>query len=223
MSSPGFWELAVGVPADLSEGLTNLVWELGALGVVEEEQPGQGARLRAFFPGTIFPSALEAQVRAYLDGLRELGFEPPTDVSVVALADENWADAWRAHFTPRLVGRRLLILPPWETPSANGRIVITIDPGRAFGTGHHGSTIGCLEALESVIERDSPSGMIDLGTGSGILAIAAPRLGVRAVLAGGDDPHPGAPPGAHRAPKPLPRPIPGRVAHPAPIRAAPRP
>jgi len=48
--------------------------------------------------------------------------------------------------------------------SANGRIVITIDPGRAFGTGHHGSTIGCLEALESVIERDSPSGMIDLGT-----------------------------------------------------------
>ena len=111
MSSSGFWELAVGVSADLSEGLTNLVWELGALGVVEEEQPGQGARLRAFFPGTIFASALEAQVRAYLDGLRELGFEPPTDVSVVALADENWADAWRAHFTPRLVGRRLLILP----------------------------------------------------------------------------------------------------------------
>src|SRR3989475_12374814 len=98
MSSSGFWELAVGVSADLSEGLTNLVWELGALGVVEEEQPGQGARLRAFFPGTIFASALEAQVRAYLDGLRELGFEPPTDVSVVALADENWADAWRAHF-----------------------------------------------------------------------------------------------------------------------------
>jgi len=79
MSSSGFWELAVGVSADLSEGLTNLVWELGALGVVEEEQPGQGARLRAFFPGTIFASALEAQVRAYLDGLRELGFEPPTD------------------------------------------------------------------------------------------------------------------------------------------------
>ena len=107
---------------------------------------------------------------------------------MVALADENWADAWRAHFTPRLVGRRLLILPPWEQPAANGRIVITIDPGRAFGTGHHGSTIGCLEALESVIERDRPSGMIDLGTGSGILAIAAARLGVRAVLAVDDDP-----------------------------------
>src|SRR3989454_8086307 len=200
MSSSRFWELTVGVPADLAEGLTNLAWELGALGVVEEERPGRGPRLRAFFPGTVFASALEASVREYLDGLRELGFEPPTDVSVVALADENWADAWRAHFTPRLVGRRLLILPPWEQPAANGRIVITIDPGRAFGTGHHGSTIGCLEALESVIDRDSPSGMIDLGTGSGILAIAAARLGVRAVLAVGGDPRAGAAPVAHLAP-----------------------
>jgi ribosomal protein L11 methyltransferase len=188
MSSSSFWELAVGVSADLSEGLTNLAWELGALGVVEEEQPGLGARLRAFFPGTFLAGTLEAKVRAYLDGLRELGFEPPTDVSVVPLADENWADAWRAHFRPRLVGRRLLILPPWETPPQNGRMVITIDPGRAFGTGHHGSTLGCLEALEAVIERDSPSRMIDLGTGSGILAIAAARLGVRAVLAVDDDP-----------------------------------
>ena len=188
MASLGFWELAVGVSADLSEGLTNLAWELGALGVVEEEQPGRGARLRAFFPGTFLAGTLETKVRSYLDGLRALGFEPPTDVSVVPLADENWADAWRAHFTPRLVGRSLLILPPWETPGQNGRMVITIDPGRAFGTGHHGSTLGCLERLESVIERDGPPRMIDLGTGSGILAIAAARLGVRAVLAVDDDP-----------------------------------
>ena len=188
MASLGFWELAVGVSADLSEGLTNLAWELGALGVVEEEQPGLGARLRAFFPGTFLAGTLETKVRAYLEGLRALGFEPPTDVSVVPLADENWADAWRAHFTPRVVGRRLLILPPWETPAHNGRMVITIDPGRAFGTGHHGSTLGCLERLESVIERDGPTRMIDLGTGSGILAIAAARLGVRAVLAVDDDP-----------------------------------
>src|SRR6058998_3411235 len=106
--TPSYWELTVGVPGDLSEGLTNLAWELGALGVVEEERPGRGARLRAFFPETVFANALEASVREYLDGLRELGFEPATGLSVVALADENWADAWRAHFTPRPVGRRLL-------------------------------------------------------------------------------------------------------------------
>lgn len=188
MPSSRYWELTVGVPADLSEGLTNLAWELGALGVVEEERPGRGARLRAFFPETVFAGALEERVRQYLDGMRELGFEPATDLHVVALADENWADAWRAHFTPVAVGRRLLIAPPWDNPTANGRTVITIEPGRAFGTGHHGSTVGCLEALESVVERDGPPRMIDLGTGSGILAIAAARLGVGAVLAVDDDP-----------------------------------
>src|SRR5437899_2017009 len=188
MSSSRYWELTVGVGADLSEGLTNLVWELGALGVVEEERPGRGPRLRAFFPKTVFATALEESVRGYLDGLRELGFEPATDLHVVALADETWADAWRVHFKPQPVGHRLLIAPPWDRPAANGRTVITIEPGRAFGTGHHGTTAGCLEALESVIDRDGPPRMIDVGTGSGILAIAAARLGVGAILAVDDDP-----------------------------------
>jgi ribosomal protein L11 methyltransferase len=183
-----YWELTVGVPGDLSEGLTNLAWELGALGVVEEERPGSGATLRAFFPDTVAAATLEESVRRYLDGLRELGFAPARDLQVVALADENWAEAWRAHFTPRPVGRRLLIVPPWDADGANGRLVITIEPGRAFGTGHHGTTAGCLEAVEAVVERDRPSRMIDVGTGSGILAIAAARLGVGAVLAVDDDP-----------------------------------
>ena len=188
MSSSRYWELTVGVPADLSEGLTNLVWELGALGVVEEERPGQAARLRAFFPETATASALEQSVREYLDGVRELGFAPSREVSVVALADENWHEAWRVHFTPQRVGRRLVIAPPWETPAAGSRLVIMIEPGRAFGTGHHGSTLGCLEALEAAVEAEGPRRMIDLGTGSGILAIAAARLGVDGVLAVDDDP-----------------------------------
>jgi len=188
MSSSHYWELTVGAPGDLSEGLTNLAWELGALGVVEEEEPGRGARLRAFFPETVAASALEESVRRYLDGVRALGFAPAADVRVAALADENWADAWRVHFKPRAVGRRLVIAPPWDLPAPNGRIVIEIEPGRAFGTGHHGTTAGCLEALEAAIERDPPSRMLDLGTGSGILAIAAARLGVASVLAVDDDP-----------------------------------
>jgi ribosomal protein L11 methyltransferase len=183
-----YWELTVGLPGDLSEGLTNLAWELGALGVVEEERPGTGAALRAFFPETVAAGELEESVRRYLDGLAALGFTPANDLRVTPLADANWAEAWRAHFTPRPVGRRLLIVPPWDERDANGRIVITIEPGRAFGTGHHGTTAGCLEALEAVIERDGPSRMIDLGTGSGILAIAAARLGVGTVLAVDDDP-----------------------------------
>jgi ribosomal protein L11 methyltransferase len=190
MGASRYWELTIAAPPDVAEGLTNFAWELGALGVVEEEEPerGAGARLRAFFAGTVSAPSLEAKVRGYLDGLRALGFEPPRELQVRALDDENWADAWRAHFTPVPVGRRLLITPPWEHPAARGRTVITIEPGRAFGTGHHGSTIGCLEAVESIVERDGPARMIDLGTGSGILAIAAARLGIGSILAVDDDP-----------------------------------
>src|SRR3989441_2586429 len=96
--------------------------------------------------------------------------------------------SWRAHFRPLPVGKRLLIAPPWDRPPANGRVVIAIEPGRAFGTGQHPSTLGCLERLESLIARTAPRRLIDLGTGSGVLAIAAARLGVGQVLAVDDDP-----------------------------------
>ena len=188
MSSSRYWELTVEVPPDASEGLTNFVWELGALGVIEEDAPGRAPRLRAFFPKTMFASALEESVREYLRGLAELGFRAAGEPSVVALANEDWADAWRAHFRPFAVGRSLLVAPPWERPPVNGRVLITIEPGRAFGTGQHGSTLGCLETLEALIGRTAPARLVDLGTGSGILAIAAARLGVPHVLAIDEDP-----------------------------------
>src|SRR6185295_8505619 len=81
-----------------------------------------------------------------------------------------------------------VVAPPWETPKTDGRLVLVIEPGRAFGTGHHGSTAGCLEAIERVAGMDPPSHALDLGTGSGILAIALARLGVRTVLAIDEDP-----------------------------------
>ena len=188
MSSSRYWELTVDVPSDASEGLTNFVWELGALGVIEEESPGRVPRLRAFFPSSAFATALEESVRQYLHGLAALGFRPAGEPSVVALANEDWADAWRAHFRPFAVGKSLLVAPPWDRPASNGRLVITIEPGRAFGTGQHGSTLGCLQTLEALVARAKPARLIDLGTGSGILAIAAARLGVSHVTAIDEDP-----------------------------------
>ena len=121
MSSSRYWELSVPVGPEVSEGLTNFAWELGALGVVEEEEPDKPSRLRAFFPKTELAAALEERVRAYLAGVRALGFETPGGPSVVALADEDWAEAWRAHFRPVAVGRSLLVAPPWERPPRTGR------------------------------------------------------------------------------------------------------
>jgi ribosomal protein L11 methyltransferase len=183
-----YWELSVTVPDRASEGLTNFVWELGALGVVEEETPGTPPRLRAFFAETADTASLTTRLDRYLASLRELGFDGAGVTSMAPIAEEDWAEAWRAHFSPMRVGRSLVIAPPWETPDAPGRIVITIEPGRAFGTGQHGTTSGCLQLLEAALERSLPARAVDVGTGSGILAIAAARLGVAAVLALDSDP-----------------------------------
>jgi ribosomal protein L11 methyltransferase len=80
------------------------------------------------------------------------------------------------------------VAPPWDLPAASDRIVLAIEPGRAFGTGHHGTTAGCLELLETLVATDKPERVLDLGTGSGILAITAAKLGVADVLACDSDP-----------------------------------
>lgn len=185
-----FWELAIRSTAEASEGLTNFLWELGALGVVEEEEPGGAPRLRAFFPEMLSPTRLASAVSDYLGSLRALGFAVDgTEPRVTPLLDEPWAEAWRQAFAPRPVGRRLLIAPPWDLPPASdGRLTIIIEPGRAFGTGSHGSTQGCLLLLEALLDRHPVTHALDLGTGTGILAIAAAALGVPRVMALDTDP-----------------------------------
>ena len=185
---PRYWELSLTVPPGASEGLTNFLWETGALGVVEEERPGTPPELRAFFPETAAPAVLAERVTAYADGLAELGFGSIGRPRVVVLEDSGWAEAWREHFRPITIGARFVIAPPWDLPAPSGRLVLVIEPGRAFGTGHHGSTAGCLEAVERVVGARVPERAIDLGTGSGILAIALARLGVGHVVAIDDDP-----------------------------------
>jgi ribosomal protein L11 methyltransferase len=181
-------EVVVDVGDEAAEALTNFLWEQGAVGVVEEALLAGPARLRAFFPVTTGTEALAVRVDAYVAGLRALGLAAGPRARVTPVADADWAAAWREHFRPVAVGKRLLIAPPWDTPAPGDRLVLTIEPGRAFGTGHHGTTAGCLELLESIVTLEQPSRALDLGTGSGILAIAAARLGVAEVLACDSDP-----------------------------------
>jgi ribosomal protein L11 methyltransferase len=188
-----YWELTVGLAAaapETLEAVTNRLWELGAIGVVEEAATG-GAVLRAFFPPGTSAAALTADLRDYLDDLAALGLPGAVAKLVTApLPDEPWAEAWRAHFRPVPVGRRLLVCPPWEAPPplARDRVLVLIEPGRAFGTGGHGSTRSCLELLERALDAARVSHVLDAGCGSGVLAIAAARLGVARVDAIDVDP-----------------------------------
>jgi len=180
-------ELTVEAGDETAEAVTNFLWELGAVGVVEETLGGAPARLRAFFPAA-GSTTLAERVEAYLDGLRALGFVTGPGATVRPVADADWASAWREYFRPIAIGRALLVAPPWDVPAASDRVVVTIEPGRAFGTGQHGTTAGCLELLEALVAAERPARAIDVGTGSGILAIAAARLGVTDVLACDVDP-----------------------------------
>ena len=107
------------------------------------------------------------------------------------IADQNWMEAWKQHYRPIPIGQRLLILPAWLESPEPQRLAIKIDPGMAFGTGTHPTTQLCLELLEEAISKLQPgdnSCVIDVGCGSGILSIAAIKLGAGAALGVDIDP-----------------------------------
>ena len=112
--------------------------------------------------------------------------QPLPPASYKQIADQNWMEAWKQHYKPIAIGERLAIVPAWmESPDAD-RIAIKIDPGMAFGTGTHPTTQLCLELMEKAIGEIRLSNpefrVIDVGCGSGILSIAALKLGARSAL-----------------------------------------
>lgn len=131
-------------------------------------------------------AALEAGLRdlraRYPD--RDLG---PLTVSAVPLDEEDWANDWRKNYPPQWVGEKLCVLPYWlPVDEARGRLPVILDPGLTFGTGAHPSTQMCLAALERHLTPGSR--VVDLGTGSGVLSIAALRLGARSAVGVDIDP-----------------------------------
>ena len=103
------------------------------------------------------------------------------------VVDEDWAEAWKEHFQVERYGERVVVVPSWRTYDPQpGDVTFTLDPGMAFGTGQHETTRMCLEALERVVTPGSR--VLDVGTGSGILAIAAAKLGAGTVIALDVDP-----------------------------------
>jgi len=146
-----------------------------------------------YLPGEEVEGTWERDLAAVIEEVRHRCFAP-LDVSyrTSIVADEGWADRWKEHFKPLRVGSRFVVCPTWESFDADPRdLVIRMDPGRAFGTGHHETTRLCLERLE-VLARDtktpSPGSLLDVGTGSGILAIGAALLGFGPVVGVDVDP-----------------------------------
>ena len=142
--------------------------------------------LRAYF---VYPESVKSLCQAVQQALAELtGIYPElADVrpDCRVLADNDWASDWQQHFPPFKVGKRLVICPSWiDWPATADEVVLTLDPGQAFGTGTHATTSLCLEALaEHFASARPPRRVLDVGTGSGILAMAAAALGADEVVA----------------------------------------
>jgi ribosomal protein L11 methyltransferase len=170
---PTWTAVTITACAALAEPLESFLLDHGAPGLQTEEL-GDGVRIVAHFSG---PPPL-AELDVFVGSVRDLLPEAtPPRVAVDTVADTGWAENWKAHFPPLSIGARLFVHPPWVDAVPAGRIGIVLDPGMAFGTGHHASTRGCLVLLERGLAATPGARVLDVGTGSGILAIAALKLG----------------------------------------------
>ncbi len=180
------WALVLTAPAGELEVLAARLFEHGALGV-ELQEPEQ-----QLMPGTppLPPGAGRCiahftEREAAADSARELGRAE----TLLELAEEDWSVAWRKHHRPLRVGPRSWVQPPWEdAPAAPGEARVLIDPGMAFGTGSHPTTALCLERLDELLAELAGADVLDVGTGSGVIALLAVKLGAGRVCGTENDP-----------------------------------
>lgn len=183
-------EVSLTVDPELAEAISELLSRFVSNGVVVEsgikftDDEDEGS---AFGPVRVFgylpiDEKLEETRQRLEEGLWHLGqIQAIPKPNFRAIADDNWMTAWKQHYKPIQIGKRLLILPAWLEKPPGERIPVKIDPSMAFGTGAHPTTQLCMALLEETVVPGQP--VIDVGCGSGILSIGALKLGASHALA----------------------------------------
>ncbi len=175
-----------------ADALADVCAALDVLGIQQDDATTMSGR--DLSPGrervTLYCDPTVAEdVGAELRGLLEQLETPADALRRLEIAAEDWNATWKVHFRALDIGRRLRVEPPWDRHPAGDRVVLVIDPGMAFGTGSHETTRMAAALLEDAIDRARDAGrdlaamtMIDVGTGSGLLAMAAVRLGLASAV-----------------------------------------
>ncbi len=188
-------EISLTVDGELAEAIADVLARFAPNGVTTEQAvryndaedegtPVGPITVRAYLPAD---ETLEERRQKLEESLYYLGMIQPLPAPVFTpIADQNWMEVWKERYQPIPIGRKLIIVPAWlDSPDAS-RIPIKIDPGMAFGTGTHPTTQLCLEFIEEFLSPQSSSvnrkSVIDIGCGSGILSIAALKLGAALAL-----------------------------------------
>jgi len=176
-----YFAVRISTPAELSDPLSNFLTELGFSGVIFKEEKEQTI-LTSFIPENSSHLLKFKLLRNYLAHLRQIFPQlssPQIKISKVKALD--WSKNWRKNFKPLSITKNILVKPPWVKKKFPHKIVINIYPQMAFGTGEHATTQMCLKLLEKFVQLNFK--VLDLGTGSGILAIASSKLGAQKVVA----------------------------------------
>ena len=173
--------ITVTTSQNASEAVANCLFEMNATGVEFKALDDTKVNLIAYYPLDDRVGTRMQKLQDFLAELPKWGIQPgPATINLKHVKSEAWAEAWKAAFPPQRIGKRVLIIPTWHTTTHNETdILIRLDPGMAFGTGYHPTTRLSLELLEDTVKNHYH--VADIGTGSGILSIAAVKLGVKQV------------------------------------------
>ncbi|KON70119.1 ribosomal protein L11 methyltransferase [Peribacillus butanolivorans] len=197
-------EFAIQTTNEAVEPVSNILHEAGASGVVIEDPlelvkerenvfgeiyhlnpadyPDEGVLIKAYLPVNSFLGETVDAIKESINNL--LLFDIDLGKNVVSISEvneEEWATAWKKYYNPVKISERFTIVPTWEdyTPVSSDELIIELDPGMAFGTGTHPTTVMCIQALERTVQPGDL--VVDVGTGSGVLSIAAALLEAKQV------------------------------------------
>lgn len=199
-------EISILTTQEAIEPISNILHESGASGVVIEDPqdlvkvwdtsmgeiyqlnpddyPDEGVVVKAYLPVNSFLGETVEEIKEAINGLLlhniDLGHNK---ITISEVHEEEWATAWKKYYKPVKISERITIIPTWEEYEkvSTDELIVELDPGMAFGTGTHPTTVMCIQAIEKTLKPGDE--VIDVGTGSGVLSIAAAKLGAKHVTA----------------------------------------
>jgi ribosomal protein L11 methyltransferase len=177
-----YHEFIIKIEDVFTDALVKKLMDSGCLGVIEQDES-----LVAYFPESTNVDSIVQELSIFRALSEKAGHAHGLTFKHSLIQEQDWNESWKKGFQPLDVGQHFTILPPWEQKKEN-RINLIIDPAMAFGTGHHETTRSCLVLMEQYAEETGKKRFLDLGTGTGILAIAASKLGYQRILGIDTDP-----------------------------------
>lgn len=199
-------EISILTTNEAVEAISNIFHEAGASGVVIEDSteiekerideygelydlnpndyPEKGVIVKAYLPASSFLAETVEEIKLAIANLESFNINLGENIFTTnEIDEEDWATSWKQYYHPVKISERFTIVPTWEqyTPISTDELIIELDPGMAFGTGTHPTTVMCLQALEKIVKKGDY--VVDVGTGSGVLSIGAAMLGASKVHA----------------------------------------